>query len=220
MYRTNSVIGLAGGVLVLFAPFVQADITSSYNFVRLTDNGNGVDLGSQLLMEVTGTSVSATEAIFKFSNNVGIASSITQIYFDDGSVLSSLLSITDSGAGVAFDDPATPGNLPSGNTAVPAFSADFSGGADAPVSANGVNSSSEWVAFKFSLVGDYDDVIAALASGVLRVGLHVQSIGTVGKSDSYLNGDKLTPNTIPAPGALLLVLVGLAGIGRMRVRPA
>ncbi|MEP0844320.1 MAG: hypothetical protein HRF43_16595, partial [Phycisphaerae bacterium] len=86
MYRTNSVIGLAGGVLVLFAPFVQADITSSYNFVRLTDNGNGVDLGSQLLMEVTGTSGSATEAIFKFSNNVGIASSITQIYFDDGSV--------------------------------------------------------------------------------------------------------------------------------------
>jgi len=150
--------------------------------------------------------------LFKFFNNVGIASSITDVYFDDGTLLG-IATITSS-AGVAFDDPATPGNLPSGNTASPPFmtTANFSADSDTPIMANGVNSASEWLGITFNLINGktYADTLAALGDGSLRIGLHVQAIGTTGGSDSYVN-------VVPVPGAVLLGFLGL-GYAGMRLR--
>src|SRR4051812_16812911 len=48
---------------------------------------------------------------FRFLNNVGIDSSICDIYFDDGTLLG-ISAVSDSGVGVAFHQFATPGDLP------------------------------------------------------------------------------------------------------------
>jgi len=60
--------------------------------------------------------------------------------FDDGSLVG-IFSIDNSDPGVAFSDPAVPGNLPGANNASPAFVATtgFSADSDPPVQPNGVN---------------------------------------------------------------------------------
>lgn len=203
---------LMAALALLMVPVIsQADL---FGFYKLTNNGNA-DVGGQLSVDVT---VAGTQVSFKFFNNVGIASSITDIYFDDGTLLG-ISSITDSGGGVAFSALATPGNLPGGNTASPPFvtTGGFSLDSSAPgVSANGVDASTEWVAVLFNLQGSqtFADTIAALNDGSLRIGLHVQAIGITGGSDSYVN-------RIPEPGTVLLLgsgLLALVVVGRKKFR--
>jgi hypothetical protein len=176
-------------------------------WTNITNNGN-TNVGGQLAVDVT--DVGGGKVQFHFTNNVGIASSITDIYFDDKSVsvLGSFFSIVGS-AGVAFDDPASPGNLPGG--APISFSADFSADSDAPVSANGINAASEFLDIQFTLTGGktFANVIAEIGSGELVLGLHVQSISPQGGSDSYVNGG--TP--VPVPGVFGLLGAGLVGLG-------
>jgi hypothetical protein len=52
-----------------------------------------------------------------------------------------------------------------------------------------------------------DNVYADLESGALRIGIHVQGFASEG-SESFINGEK-----VPAPGALLLGLLGLSAAG-------
>jgi hypothetical protein len=214
-------VGIMGASLALMLSMSSAS-AATYNFFRITDNGNGVNVGSQLSVDVL--SVSNTQVSFTFYNNVGTASSITDIYFDDATtplLASPIAGISDSGAGVAFSAPATPGDLPGGNGASPAFEATgiLSADSAAPVSANGVNASTEWVKLILNYAtagaGAFDTIIAALNSGALRLGLHVQAIGQVGGSDSYINNRFTRPNeaVVPLPAALPLLLGALGGLG-------
>jgi len=201
------------GLAVSAATGAGAEVIS--NWLNITNNGNS-NVGSQLSVEVT--AVGTDKVLFKFMNNVGIASSITDIYFDDGTmpVLATPMGLVGS-TGVSFSQNATPPNLPGANGAVPPFNTTIGLSADSnpPVSANGINAASEWLELTLNLVSgkSFADVIADLNSGDLRIGMHIQSIGTTRGSDSYVNGRPSFGPPIPAPAAIAVFGVALAGLG-------
>jgi hypothetical protein len=169
-------------------------------FDKITNNGPD-NVAGQLTAEVTD---SAGQILFKFANAGPLASVIGQIYFDDANSLLSNMTVLDdthpeTSPGVAFSIGANPANLPSGNTVVPPFEADFSAGANNPAPQNGVNPA-ETLGILFD--GDLAAALAALNSGALRLGLHVQAIGSTGNSDSFVS--------VPEPGGLLGALTALS----------
>ena len=189
--------------------------SATYNFTQITSNGNQL-VASQLsaVVETSGSNV-----LFTFTNSAGIASSITDIYFDYtglfSSVSNNILGAAGDSTGVSFSDGASPSNLSSGNTV--GFTADASGDSNSGgpgVVANGVNASSEFVKFlgttSFGIT--FADVLAGLDSGALRLGLHVQSIGGAG-SEAFVNAVPL-----PAAGWLFgSALFGLMGLRRRKM---
>lgn len=197
--------GALGLALMLFVASASAEV---FTFLKITDN-NPEDLSGQLSVNVTDAGSGLVS--FEFLNNVGIASSVTQIYFDNGS--GSYLSALSLGTqtGVDFDIGGAPPNLPAGNTI--SFTSDYRATADSPVSQNGINSSTDSLQLLGS--GLFANIIAGLTSGDLRIGLHVQAIGQLGGSDSYVT----TPSAVPVPAAAWLFMsgLGLFGIARRRL---
>ena len=194
---------------------------NTYNFTQITSNGNA-PVASQLLVDVT---QSGSNVLFKFTNSSVIASSIADIYFDYGntnyftSVSNNILGAAGESAGVNYTDGATPANLPGGNTI--GFTADASGDSAPPVMANGVNAANEYAAFlgTLGLSSSFADVIAGLNSSAFRIGLHVQAIGNLGGSESFVNAPG-SPSQVPVPGAIWLfgsAILGFAGFNNRKV---
>ena len=162
------------------------------------------------------------QVLFLFHNAGPVASSITDVYFDDGTLLSIAQVLNSSG--VSFSPLAAPGNLPGGNALSPAFvtTAGFSADSNAPVQLNGANPG-EHVGILFNLLEGkaYADVIDSLNGAVtqaggapaLRIGVHAQGFAD-GSSASFVN----TPTAVPLPGAAGLLLMGLVAMARGRKR--
>lgn len=215
--KFKKVTTLVIACLGLAVPVVSQASTTFSNFTNITNNSS-IDLSSQLQMDV---SASGSDVLFKIFNNVGVQSSVTAIYFDQGvaNLLSNVVMNGDSGLGVSFDSSASPANVPGGNTI--AFTADWNGDSNAKdptcpkgdssctgTMANGLNAYGEWVSFLGTLSSgtDLDHVLADLSSGSFRVGMHVQAIGTAGQSDSYVS---VPP--VPLPAAAWLFGSALLG---------
>ncbi len=142
----------------LLAPAASA---ASYSFACITPstasanctagaNQMSVDVGS------AGTLLGFPLVSFTFANSGPAASSIAEIYFDDGSrnppgeVLGALISL-DNGPSVKLKPwTSSPGDLPGGNAITPAFDVTRTFVADAGAKApfNGVNPG-EWVSMTF-----------------------------------------------------------------------
>jgi hypothetical protein len=162
---------------------------------------------AQLTGEVTSPSASLIR--FQLHNAGPAASSITDVYFDDAEdgALFQLSLIFDQAPFVDFEPGASPGNLPGASQANPDFATTdgFSADSAAPAQPRGVNPG-ETLGILFSLRpgASLADVLAHLADGSLRVGIHVQGFSG-GGSESFVN--------VPEPGAFGLFALGLIGLG-------
>jgi hypothetical protein len=201
---------------------IAGDISPvSYGFYQITDKPG--DLSSQLFMEVSSTD-NGSKVHFKFTNDAVINSTIAGIFFDDNNEFFEIdlvhytepMIIESDGNNnnsVAFQFDSNPNTLPGGNGNPIKFGATFSTSKDGSNSL-GIDAKDEWVEIIFTLINGHDakDVIDALNSGDIRVGLHVTSIG--GKdcdlSESYLN--QKTPTSVPEPSFVLLLGIGLCAM--------
>ena len=201
-------------VLIAAAGLDSTAHADTFTFGCITNsNAQNCQTGAlQLSVEVLTAPSGQVQFIFR---NTGVAAaSITDIYFDDGTLLG-LASIT-NGTGVDFSQGASPGNLPGGNSISPAFqaTAGFTADSNPPTQPNGVNPG-ETVTIFFTLQsgGTIADVISELYSQELRIGLHAQGFAN-GGSESFVN--VIAP--VPLPAAAWLMLSGLGALRVMRRR--
>jgi hypothetical protein len=208
-FRSIIRAGFASVILLTFTAHLQANVIP---FTRITANALD-NVGVQL--SATVSIVDTSHVQFSFFNTSAIASSITDIYFDDGGV--NMPSILDNISSIAnhntsYESDAQPANLPGGNNLTPAFSAKFSGQSKnqpPTIITNGVNQSTDSVDFIFLLKPSktFSDVVDGLNSGLLRIGLRVQGIpildGTT--SDSFINSGS---SSVPEPATIILLCLG------------
>ena len=197
---------LAGNVFAVPVNF------GTYGFGNISNNNVGDALigEAQLLVDVLADALGDNQVIFQFRNIGPDASSITDVYFDNGTLLG-IASIDNGDPGVSFSQHATPGNLPAANMIDPPFetTAGFSADSDAPPQPLGVNPG-EMVGITFDLQGGgtVQDILDELADGRIRIGIHVQGFDG-GGSESFVH--------VPEPTTLILVALGATGIiGRRR----
>lgn len=224
--KTAKAILVVLGLVAMAAPSQAGTI---YYFDQITNNGGpGDNVESQLRVDVI--DAGPGQVAFTFYNDVGIESSISEIYFDDGSLLG-IASITDSdGAGdaVVYTQGASPGDLPGGESLADPFNVTATFLVDSVGNpSRGVNVLGEYVTITFNLINGktYADVLNALnnqpaldegaADDGLRIGLHVRDINGV-QSNSYINKP---PDEVPDGGTTLSLLGGaLLGLGMLRRR--
>lgn len=196
----------------------------TYSFIHIVEPGDGpVQLAdgaigeAQMFVELFDL---GSQIEFVFSNIGPELSSITDVYFDNGTLFG-IASIQNTAGLVEFTQLAAPPELPGGNNLIPPFvtTTGFSADSDPPVQPLGVNPG-EILGITFDLIagGVFGDVIAELASGELRIGIHVQGYAS-GGSESFVNNGIFDPGgQIPAPGALILGGIGTGLVSWLRKR--
>lgn len=148
--------------------------------------------------------------LFNISNSGNAAASsmfISKVLFDDNGYLSAPTANVGNIGTVAFTGGAGKDQLPQGGngfTTDYAFSRNNGGGNQYGVQGG------ETLGLRFT--GNYANVVSALNSGALKLGLHVQALPN-GASDSYISSSGNTENT---PEPLTMLAAGAAvGFGTM-----
>lgn len=221
------------GFVLVFVLILPTAVRAELYGFGILENNSGIagTIATQLSLDVTdpGTTVGIDgvdhyQALFTFSNAGPLSSSITDVYFEDGSLLL-LADILDDPYNptnpVDFGQPTSPGNLTGWSILDPKFYATsgFAVDSESPVQPNGVNpGESLGLLYTLQSGNDYNSVITALNLGFfnpdptvprdsLRIGIRVQGIGNY--SDSFI----LTPT----PGAVVLGILGL-GVAGIKLR--
>jgi hypothetical protein len=196
---TKYLVGSLFVALLLAAP--KAASAAPFGFSCVTNN-NATDCATlEAQLQLTVTAGAGNTVDFLFNNTGPLASSITDVYFDDTvpALLGTPGTITES-AGVSFSANCSPGNLPGGDSI--GFVTSYCADSDSPVQPMGVNPG-EWLKISYTLQAGavFDRVIDALNNSAYRVGVHVQGFSS-GGSESAITG-------VPEPSSLLLLGTGL-----------
>jgi hypothetical protein len=178
-----------------------------YDFEVFTTNGIYSDSLDGMSVEVTN---GAGYVDLTFRNGAAVQSSISGIFFDDGSLLG-IDSITNNPTYTSFSAPRTKGTFPGGQELDPPFVTDkeFNTGANNPPAWKGVNEGdlvNEWVIVSFELTpgGTLDDVLAELNSGALRIGIHIGNLADGSSESAILVPEPATMGLLGLGGLLLL----------------
>jgi hypothetical protein len=211
---------LAVLALALIPMTAQGTLLGFHN-ISANDVADAAIGEAQLFVDVTDPG--GGQVLFTFGNTGPEASSIADVYFDDGTLLG-IASIDNSDPGVSFSQLASPGELPSAMSATPPFvtTAGFSADSDPPTQPNGVNPG-ESLGIVFDLMGGgtFADIESELTDGTLRIGIHVQGFAS-GGSESFVNNPPGGPgpggDPIPEPSTVLLLGMGLFGLAGITIR--
>jgi hypothetical protein len=195
----KSLLAVAG-VAALSA--VSAAPASAFNFSNIAGgdtvgdnyvsnfNFNVVDQGDRVLFNIYHLVNSATPTSF-----------ISKVFFDDNNYLSDpWLNIGNFGT-VTFTSDASNAQLPQGGQN---FTTDYAFSRQVPGNGNAIQGGEK---LGVSFQGNYDNVVTALNSGALRLGIHVQALPG-GASDSYISSN--SANTQDTPEPLTMLAAGAA----------
>lgn len=145
----------------------------------------------------------AGEFSISLHNESGVRSPLTSLYIEDADgLITGLVSIGGS-SGVSFELGGKPPGLPSGS--VEDFEEHWTFSALNPKPKNGVGSGEELtIVFTLADGYSYEDVIAAMTDGSLRLGVHAPPFGAGGNQSFVTGGGSGDP--VPEPGTLALLL--------------
>jgi hypothetical protein len=237
--------GLALG-LIGVSPRASAEtISLGFDVIQSTTSRAAREAEAQFRVQITDTGVGPNQALFTFTNVGSIAASITDIYFQDGTLLDIARIINQPlnrhGAVTYFSEGAKPSNLPGGKSINPSFSPTvgvnfFSLDTILPLNLLGINPGERLgVLFDLQSNRNFQSVMRALITPPpstnlnpsLRIGIHVQGIGgSRGPSASYINErpngipqpTPSSPVAAPLPGPVWVGLLLMGGIGIQRLR--
>jgi hypothetical protein len=205
--------------------FGAAAHAETYTFKNITNNNSTDASAGEAQLRVDVEAYGTNQVLFTFYHIGTVQMSITDVYFDDGTLLgiADLIDADQNGgdAGVDFSTGASPGNLPGGNPVGFQATAGFTADSDSPAFHNGVAPGETLgVIFDLKAGKDFQSVIDALAIGFpeggLVIGIHVQGFEGGGSEAFITYGGEM----IPLPAGVTLGAAGLAPLALRRRRRA